>query len=97
MHLHQFELDTAMPADRPFPDALARIASAMSDTLARMLPAAAGVDWRARLTPVIEATLERLELVPREEFERAQSVVDRLNREVMRLEARIAALEQTAG
>ncbi len=70
------------------------MARAISDTLARMLPEAAGVDWRSRFTPAIEATLERLELVPREEFERAQGAVERLNREVIRLEARIAALER---
>jgi len=84
-----------MPAESPFPDALANMARAISDTLARVLPDAAGVDWRTRLTPVIEATLERLELVPREEFQRAQVTVDRLNREVLRLEARIAALERS--
>jgi BMFP domain-containing protein YqiC len=84
-----------MPAESPVPDALADAARAISDTLARLLPEAAGVDWRTRVTPVIEATLERLALVPREEFQRAQATVDRLNREVQRLEARIAALERS--
>jgi hypothetical protein len=53
-----------MPADRPFPDALANIAASISDALTRVLPA--GTDWRTRLTPVIEATIDRLDLVPRE-------------------------------
>ena len=51
-----------MPADRPFPDALANVAAAISDALTRVLPA--GTDWRTRLTPVIEATIDRLDLVP---------------------------------
>jgi len=83
-----------MPADRPFPDALANIATAISDALARVLPD--GTDWRTRITPVIEATIERLELVPREEFERQLAQLERLSRDVERLEARIRALEPTA-
>jgi BMFP domain-containing protein YqiC len=80
-----------MPADRPFPDALANIAASLSDALTRVLPA--GTDWRTRLTPVIEATIDRLDLVPREEFERQLAQLERLNREVAQLEARIRALE----
>jgi BMFP domain-containing protein YqiC len=45
---------------------------------------------------VIEATIERLELVPREEFERQLAQLERLSRDVERLEARIRALEPTA-
>ena len=80
-----------MPADRPFPDALANIAASISDALTRVLPA--GTDWRTRLTPIIEATIDRLDLVPREEFERQLAQLERLNREVAQLEARIRALE----
>jgi BMFP domain-containing protein YqiC len=80
-----------MPADRPFPDALANIAATISDALTRVLPV--GTDWRTRLTPVIEATIDRLDLVPREEFERQLAQLDRLNRDVAQLEARIRALE----
>lgn len=83
-----------MPADRPFPDALANIATVLSDALTRVLPA--GTDWRARLTPVIEATITRLELVPREEFERQIAQIERLSRDVAKLEARIRALEPNA-
>ena len=80
-----------MPADRPFPDALANIAASISDALTRVLPA--GTDWRTRMTPVIEATIDRLDLVPREEFERQIAQLERMNREVAQLEARIRALE----
>ena len=83
-----------MPADRPFPDALANIASALSDALTRVLPD--GTDWRTRITPVIEATIERLQLVPREEFERQLAQIDRLSHDVAKLEARIRALEPSA-
>jgi BMFP domain-containing protein YqiC len=83
-----------MPADRPFPDALANITTALSDALMRVLPD--GTDWRTRLTPVIEATINRLELVPREEFERQLAQIERLHRDVAKLEARIRALEPTS-
>jgi BMFP domain-containing protein YqiC len=83
-----------MPAQRPLPDALANIATAVSDAVQRVLPD--GTDWRTRLTPVIEATLDRLELVPREEFERQVAQLERLNREIAALEARIRALEPNA-
>ena len=83
-----------MPADRPFPDALASMATALSDAVERLLPG--GTDWRTRLTPVIEATLDRLELVPREEFERQLAQVERLTRDVAQLEERIRALESAS-
>ena len=83
-----------MPADRPFPDALADIATTLSDALTRVLPG--GTDWRTRLTPVIEATLDSLQLVPRDEFERQLAQIERLSRDVAKLEARIRALEPTA-
>ena len=41
----------------------------------------------------IEATLGRLELVPREDFDRQRQQLERLMRDVARLEARISALE----
>jgi BMFP domain-containing protein YqiC len=83
-----------MPADRPIPDALANITAALSDALSRVLPD--GPDWRSRLTPVIEATIDRLELVPREAFERQLAQIERLTRDVARLEERIRALEPDA-
>jgi BMFP domain-containing protein YqiC len=83
-----------MPADRQFPNAFANIATVLSDALQRVLPD--GTDWRARLSPVIESTLARLELVPREEFERQLDQIERLSRDVAKLEARIRALEPAA-
>jgi len=80
-------------ADRPLPDPLATITARLSDALASVLPA--GADWQRRLTPIIEATLERLELVPREDFERQRAQLERLAADVARLESRIAALEDT--
>ncbi|HTO57584.1 MAG TPA: accessory factor UbiK family protein [Pseudomonadales bacterium] len=79
--------------DRPT-DPLATITQRLSDALAAVLPA--GADWQRRVTPIIEATLERLELVPREDFERQRAQLERLGTEVTRLEARIAALEGAA-
>ena len=90
-------------ADRPFSDAISdampdamssaieTLTARLSEALAGVLPA--GSDWQSRLAPVIEATLGRLELVPREDFDRQRAQLERLVRDVARLEARITALE----
>jgi BMFP domain-containing protein YqiC len=86
-------------ADRPFSgatpsalsDAMETLTARLSDALATVLPA--GADWQSRLAPVVEATLGRLELVPREDFERQRAQLERLVRDVARLEARISALD----
>ncbi len=80
-----------MSVDRPVSDAIESLTARLSDALAAVLPA--GADWQERLTPVIEATLKRLELVPREDFERQRVQLERLTRDVTRLEARVAGLE----
>ena len=80
-----------MPADRPFSDAIETLTTKLSEALTAVLPA--GADWHGRLAPVIEATLNRLELVPREDFERQRDQLERLSRDIARLEARIGALE----
>jgi BMFP domain-containing protein YqiC len=81
-------------ADRPFSDAtnaIETLTARLSEALSAVLPA--GADWQSRLAPVIEATLDRLELVPREDFERQRQQLERLARDVARLEARISVLE----
>ena len=80
-----------MPADRPFSDAIETLTARLADALAGVLPD--GADWRGRMAPVIEATLRRLELVPREDFERQVAQLERMGRDIARLEARISALE----
>jgi BMFP domain-containing protein YqiC len=82
-----------MAAERPVSDAIQTWTTKLSEALAAVLPD--GADWQARLAPVIEATLDRLELVPREEFERQRAQLERLNRAVANLEARISAFEGT--
>ncbi len=77
--------------DRPSSDPLAMLSARLSEALASVLPA--GADWQKRLTPIIEATLERLELVPREEFERQRAQLERLAADVAKLESRIAGME----
>jgi len=79
-----------MPAEPPYTDALSRMANLLSEAVARVAPNAADVDFR----PVVENALARLELVPREEFERQVAEVERLHGELARLEARIGALER---
>ena len=86
-------------ADRPFSsatpnamsDAIETLTARLSDALASFLPA--GTDWQSRLAPIVEATRGRLELVPREDFDRQRQQLERLMRDVARLEARISALE----
>lgn len=75
-------------------DAIETLTARLSDALATVLPA--GADWQSRLAPIVEATLGRLELVPREDFDRQRQQLERLMRDVARLEARISALEPTA-
>ena len=80
-----------MHADRPFSDAIETLTARLADALAGVLPD--GADRRARMAPVIEATLRRLELVSREDFERQVAQLERMGRDIARLEARISALE----
>jgi BMFP domain-containing protein YqiC len=80
-----------MTTQRPFPDAIETLTAKLSEALAAVLPA--GADWQRTLSPIIESTLERLELVPREDFERQRAQLERLSRDVAQLEERIAALE----
>ena len=63
-----------MPVDSPLSDAIESLTARLSDALAAVLPA--GADWQERLAPVIEATLSRLELVPREVFDRQRVQVE---------------------
>jgi BMFP domain-containing protein YqiC len=85
-------------ADRPFSEtpntmsnAIETLTARLSEALATVLPA--GADWQSRLAPIVEATLGRLDLVPREDFDRQRQQLERLTLDVARLEARISALE----
>ena len=82
-----------MPDQQTPRDALARMASLLSEAVSRVVPNVAGTDWQNRLTPALEGALQRLELVPREEFERQVAEIARLEGELAKLEARISALE----
>lgn len=88
---YPFVTEPIMASQRPFPDAIETLTAKLSEALAAVLPA--GADWQATLTPIIEATLGKLELVPREDFERQRAQLERLTRDVAQLEARITALE----
>lgn len=80
-----------MPADRPISDAIETLTTRLSEALAAVLPD--GADWRDRLTPIVEGAMARFELVPRQDFERELANVERLQRDIASLEARISALE----
>ena len=82
-----------MPADRPLPEVLESLAKGVADAVAGVLPAGGAPELRARIDGAIEAALARLELVPREEYERQLGALRRLEGEVARLAARLEKLE----
>ncbi|MCG6966576.1 MAG: accessory factor UbiK family protein [Chromatiaceae bacterium] len=53
-------------------------------------------DLQRNLRSALEGTLSRMRLVTREEFEVQQAVLQRTREKLKVLEARVAALEQTA-
>jgi hypothetical protein len=77
---------------RPLPDALKDVADRIADALATVLPGGTA-DVRARIASVVDSALARLDLVPREEYERQVATLARLEGELRRIEARLAALE----
>jgi hypothetical protein len=77
---------------RPLPDALKDVADRIADALATVLPGGT-TDVRARIESVVDSALARLDLVPREEYERQVAALARLEGELRRIEARLAALE----
>jgi len=83
-----------MAAERPLPEALQALAERVADAVAALLPAGSPPDVRGRLDATIASALERLELVPREEYERQVAALARLEGEITRLEGRLAALEE---
>jgi len=78
-----------MAQDNPIDAVLNRLREA----LAGWLPPDPGGDLEERLTRAVNAGLERFQLVPKGEFDRQVQLVQRLEREVERLEARLAAIE----
>jgi len=82
-----------MASERPLPDVLESLAKRVADAVATVLPAGGAPDLRSRIDHAIESALARLELVPREEYERAAATLARLEGDVARLEARLKTLE----
>jgi BMFP domain-containing protein YqiC len=81
-----------MTEHRPIPDALKDLADRIAEALSTVRPGAAP-DVRARVESVVESALARLDLVPRDEYERALAALARLETELGRVEARLTALE----
>jgi BMFP domain-containing protein YqiC len=78
-----------MRQDSPIDGVLDRI----RESLAPWLPPERVAEMNERVTRAVTAGLERFQLVPKDEFDRQVALLDRLTREVERLEARITALE----
>lgn len=80
-----------MPAARTLDD--------LAATLARVLPPGLGSlrrELEANFRAVLQAHLEKLDLVSRERFEAQAELLAHANQRLARLEARIAALEDAA-
>jgi BMFP domain-containing protein YqiC len=78
-----------MRQDSPIDGVLDRI----RESLAPWLPPERVAEMNERVTRAVTAGLERFQLVPKDEFDRQVALLDRLTREVERLEARVTALE----
>ncbi len=86
-----------MANDRPLPDAVAALAERLADAVVGVLPSDVGADIRSRVDEVVESMMTRLDLVPREEYQRQLEALDRLERRLADLEARLGALERDPG
>lgn len=84
-----------MTESRPLPDALRAVADRVAEAVSALLPGTPP-DLRARLESVVDATLSRLDLVPREEYERQLAALARLEDALRRVESRLADLEAKA-
>jgi BMFP domain-containing protein YqiC len=69
----------------------------LTDALRAALPSDLPGDLRERLRPMVESAIEQAQLVPREEFERQLALLERLEEQARRLEARLAVLETSRG
>ena len=85
-----------MPDDRPLPEALESFAERLTEAVTSVLPAGGTADLRERIDGVVGAMLERLDLVPRDEFERQLQALSRMEAKLAALEARLAAIERSA-
>jgi BMFP domain-containing protein YqiC len=86
-----------MTDHRPPPDAFETLAERLTQALSDLLPAGAD-ELRGRVDTVVESMVARLDLVPREAYERQLETLRRLEGQLTRLEARLAAIERrTAG
>lgn len=74
---------------RNLDDLVRRIADSLPDGVAQL-----NVDVRRNLKEVISASLSRMDLVSREEFEVQSAVLARTREKLERLEAQVAALEK---
>jgi BMFP domain-containing protein YqiC len=77
----------------PLPEALQLLADRLGDAVEALLPAGGAPDLRGRIDATVAAALGRLDLVPREEYERQVAALARLEAALARLESRLATLE----
>ncbi|MBU3693979.1 MAG: accessory factor UbiK family protein [Rhodocyclaceae bacterium] len=65
----------------------------VSSRISALASSQPGQDLERNVRALLDAGLQRLELVPREEFDTQRRLLDRALEQVRALEARIAALE----
>lgn len=69
----------------------------LNDAINAVLPGGMAEDMRRNVRAVVRSTLERMDLVTREELEVQEKVLQRTREKLERLEAQVAALEKERG
>jgi len=82
-----------MATDFALDDLIDTLRSRLSDALSLLMPDRPVEELTDRIEPIIQSTLERFDLVPRQAFDHQVAVLERLQATLGELEARISELE----
>lgn len=82
-----------MATDFALDDLIDTLRTRLSETLSLLMPDRPVEELTDRIEPIIQSTLERFDLVPREAFDNQVAVLERLQATLGVLEQRIITLE----
>ena len=82
-----------MATDFVLDDLIDTLRTRLSETLSLLMPDRPVEELTDRIEPIIQSTLERFDLVPREAFDNQVAVLERLQATLSELEQRISTLE----
>ena len=82
-----------MATDFALDDLIDTLRTRLSEALSGLVPDRPVDDLTDRIEPIIQSTLERFDLVPRQAFDNQVAVLERLQATLAELEARISELE----